>query len=126
MTHWKPPTYNSVSVYLMSEKPEAVLAFLRAVFDGEILRHFSHPDGSIMHAEIRIDDTVVMLSGGGGGEWAYQAHLHVYVKDVEATYQRALEYGAEPVQPPQRKTPDDDCRGGVRDACGNTWWIATQ
>ncbi len=125
MTGWKPEGYNSVSVYLMCAKPEAVIDFLKAVFDAEELRRFLHAEGTLMHAEMRIDDTVVMLSSGGEG-WSYEAHLHVYVKDVDAIYQRALDYGAEAVQEPERKTPDDDRRGGVKDACGNTWWIATQ
>ena len=50
--------------------------------------------------------------------------VHVYVPDVDATYARALEAGAESVQKPVRKD-DPDKRGGVQDAGGTTWWIAT-
>ena len=50
---------------------------------------------------------------------------YIYVADVDATYQRALAAGAVSVQMPAKKD-DADKRGGVKDACGTTWWIATQ
>jgi uncharacterized glyoxalase superfamily protein PhnB len=52
------------------------------------------------------------------------AHVHVYVSDVDETYRRALDAGAESVQVPVRQG-DEDKRGGIRDARGTTWWIAT-
>jgi uncharacterized glyoxalase superfamily protein PhnB len=52
------------------------------------------------------------------------AHVHVYVGDVDATYQSALAAGTLSVQEPQKKD-DADKRGGVKDASGTTWWIAT-
>jgi uncharacterized glyoxalase superfamily protein PhnB len=51
--------------------------------------------------------------------------VHVYVRDVDATYRRALEAGATSVQEPVQKG-DPDKRGGVKDAGGTTWWIATK
>ena len=56
---------------------------------------------------------------------ATSAHVHVYVPDVDATYRRALEAGAESIQEPVRKQ-DEDRRGGVKDAGGTTWWIASR
>jgi PhnB protein len=79
-----------------------------------------------MHAEVRIEDTVVMLADGGGAWPAFPAWLHVYVSDVDATYRRALDAGGVSVQEPQRRDGDPDRRGGVKDPGGNTWWIATQ
>jgi uncharacterized glyoxalase superfamily protein PhnB len=49
----------------------------------------------------------------------------VYVKDVDATYKRALAEGAVSVQVPEKKQ-DEDKRGGFRDSGGTTWWIATR
>lgn len=57
-----------------------------------------------MHAEVRIDDTVVMLADSAEGWPSTPAFVHVYVPDVEAAYQRALEAGATyPVQAPTEK-----------------------
>jgi uncharacterized glyoxalase superfamily protein PhnB len=83
-------------------------------------------DGSIMHAEVKIDDTVIMLADAGGDYPAFPAWLHVYVPDIDNSYRYALEVGAESVQEPERKKGDADRRGGVKDPSGNTWWIATQ
>lgn len=78
-----------------------------------------------MHAEVRMEDTVVMIADGGG-EWPpFPSWLHVYVQDVDETYHRALTAGGVSVQEPTRREGDTDRRGGVRDPGGNTWWIAT-
>ena len=122
----KPSGYSTVSPYLIVAGAQRVVDFLRQTFDGQELRRFERPDGSVMHTEVRIGDSVVMLADAAEGGPAAPAHLHVYVEDVDATYRRALEAGAEPIQAPERKTDDTDRRGGVRDSAGNSWWIATQ
>ncbi len=125
-TMTRPDGYSTVSPYLIAAGAQAVIDFLKATFGATDLRRYDRPDGSIMHAEVRIDDSVVML-GEAGGQWQpAPAHLHVYVDDVDATYRRALDAGGRSVQPPERKGGDPDRRGGVMDPAGNTWWIATQ
>jgi uncharacterized glyoxalase superfamily protein PhnB len=81
-------------------------------------------DGSVMHAAVRIGDSVVMLSDGSAEYPAFQVWLHVYVPDVDATWRRCLELGGVSVQEPSEKG-DGDRRAGVRDPAGNTWWLAT-
>jgi PhnB protein len=53
------------------------------------------------------------------------SHVHIYVRDVDATFKAALAAGAISVQEPVKKE-DEDKRGGVMDAGGTTWWIATR
>lgn len=118
----KPIAYNSVSPYLVVRDVDATLAFLDAVFDAERLRRFARPDGSVMHAEVRIDDTVVML---GGDAESRPAMVHVYVPDVDATYHRALVAGGTSLQEPLEKG-DGDRRGAVGDPNGIQWWISTE
>ncbi|NIP81580.1 MAG: VOC family protein [Actinobacteria bacterium] len=123
---WKPEGYPAVSPYLVVTGAEETLDFLDAVFGATLLRRFDTPEGEVMHAEVRIGDSVVMI-GEAGGEWRpVPAFVHVYVSDVDATYRRALTAGAEEVQPPERRDGDPDRRGGFRDPGGNTWWVATQ
>ena len=125
MTTWKPNGYNSASPYLVVADAQATLTFLVAAFGAERLRCIRRPDGKIMHAEARIDDTVIMLSDPTDGWPTIQSHVHIYVPDVDASYRRAVDAGAAPVMPPVRKD-DEDKRGGVKDAGGTTWWLATQ
>lgn len=123
---WKPEGYPQVSPYLVVSGAEQTIRFLEQLFGAAQLRRYDTPDGEVMHAELRIGDSVVMI-GEAGGEWLpVPAFLHVYVEDVDAVYRRALELGAEPVQEPERRGDDPDRRGGFRDPGGNTWWVATQ
>ena len=125
MTSYKPDGYTTVSPYLIVDGANATIEFLRNVFGAIELRRFPDPTGKVMHAEVRIDDTVVMIADGTSGWPPVPSHVHVYVADVDATYKRALEAGAISVQAPVKKE-DADKRGGVKDAGGTTWWIATK
>ncbi len=122
---YKPSGYPSVAPYLIVDGAAATINFLVAAFDAVAIRQFAAPDSRIMHAEVRIDDTVVMIADSAPGWPAMAAHVHVYVRDVDTTYRRALTAGATSVQEPVKKE-DEDKRGGVRDSGGTTWWIATR
>ena len=76
------------------------------------LRRFDMPDGTIAHVELRIDDTVVMLAEGGGTWPPFPTWLHVYVPDVDATYNRALRPEESPFRRRSRNQGDPDRRGG--------------
>ena len=122
---YQPDGYASVAVYMMADEAHRVIKFVKATFHAEILRKKDRPDGRIMHAELRIDDSVVMLSDSSDEYPAFPVWLHVYVPDVDAAYARALEAGGVSIQAPAQKD-DEDRRSGVRDPAGNIWWISTR
>jgi PhnB protein len=120
---YKPEGYTSLSPYLIVDDAQATLDFIKAVFDVE--PHATHPgpDGGIAHAEVWIDDTILMF-----GEWKGSgavAHVHVYVPDVHQTFERARRAGGKSVQEPVKKD-DPDLRGGIVDPSGTTWWLSTR
>ena len=122
---YKPEDYTTASPYLIVDGAVGTIEFLERVFGAVELRRFPDDSGRLMHAEVRLDDTVLMLADSTD-EWPpIPSYVHVYVPDVDETYRRALEAGAEPVQEPLKKE-DEDKRGGVRDSGGTTWWIATR
>jgi len=123
---YKPSGFPSVSAYVMASDARAVIEFVTKVFGATPERRFDGPDGRIMHAEMRIEDSVVMLADANAQWPAVPSWLHIYVPDVDAVYQRALEAGGTSVQAPKQREGDPDRRGGVADACGNQWWISTQ
>lgn len=126
MTAYKPDGFPSASPYLIVDGAARTIDFLVRALDAVELLRIPAPNGGVLHASVRIDDSVVMLSDGAPPDWApVPAHVHVYVRDVDETYRRALAAGATSVQEP-RKKDDADKRGGVRDPGGTTWWIATQ
>lgn len=122
-TH-KPEGYSTVSPYLVVDGASRTIEFLERVVDAVPLRRIDGENGRILHAEVRIGDSVVMLSDGDGGG-PVPSHVHIYVPDVDATYRHALEAGATSLQEPVKRD-DPDKRGGVRDAGGTSWWFATQ
>ena len=121
----KPLGYTTVSPYLIVDGASQTIDFLVRVFGAVELRRFPDSTGKLMHAEVRIDDTVLMIADGGEGWPPIPSHVHIYVSEVDAVYRRALEAGATSVQEPVKKD-DEDKRGGVKDSGGTTWWIATK
>lgn len=122
---YKPDNYTTASPYLIVNGASGTIEFLKRIFGAVELRRFYGAAGKIMHAGVRIDDTVVMLADGAEGWPPVPSYVHIYVADVDATYKRALEAGATSVQAPVKKE-DEDKRGGVKDAGGTKWWIATK
>jgi|SRR6185312_11211003 len=122
MNHdFKPPGHTAVSPFLLVVDAAATLDFLRATFDAVELCRISAPDGSIKHAEARIDDSIVMI---GERANAVACSIHVYVADVDCTFRLALAAGASSVSEP-RDLPYGDRSAGLCDAQGNLWWIGT-
>jgi uncharacterized glyoxalase superfamily protein PhnB len=122
---YKPEGYTSLAPYLIVDNARRTIDFLIEVFGATRLRSHESPDGRLRHAEVRIDDTVLMLADSLEGWDAVHGHVHIYVPDVDATYQRAIEAGATAVQAPVKKD-DEDKRGGFKDADGTTWWVGTK
>lgn len=120
---WKPERYSSVSPYLLVRDAAATLSFLEAVFGANRMRVHQRENGQgILHAETRIDDTVIMM---GEVPDAAPAHVHVYVPDAQKTFEKAIAAGGNVVQAPTQ-SGDGDLRGGVADSNGVIWWISTQ
>ena len=122
----KPEGYSTVSPYLIVDGASDTIEFLVRVLGAVEIRRFAADDGRIMHAAVRIDDTVLMISDGEKGWPPSPSQVHVYVSDVDGTYKRALDAGATSVREPIVKGQDDDKRGGVKGPGGTTWWIATK
>ena len=121
----KPDGHNAVSPYLLVGSVRNQLSFLEATFGAIGLSRMELPDGTVKHAEVRIDDSVVMMGERPDGRDPMPCSNHVYVPDVDATYRAALGAGAVSVAEP-RDQPYGDRSAGVRDPEGNIWWIGTR
>ncbi len=123
-TDYRPPDHNTVSPYLVVHGVTGLLEFMRHAFDAQELHRTATPDGQVRHAEARIGDTVIMMGEATAEFPARPAMLHVYVADADAVYRRALEAGAASLRAPADQFYGDRT-GGVQDAFGNQWWMAT-
>ena len=109
--------FHSVTPRIVVSDAAAQIAFLRTVFDATGEHHADRP------AEMRIGDSVVMVTGAGAARDVFPAFLYVYVDDADAVYERAIAAGAASLEDP-RDTPYGDRRAMVRDPFGNVWQIA--
>jgi len=116
-------TYRTVTPYLVVADADAEIRFLGGAFDGTEVRCQRDAANAVMHAEVRIGDSLVMI-GQAGGRWEPRlASLYLWVADVDATYHRALKAGAKSESAPEDK-PYGHRNAGVLDPNGVTWWIA--
>jgi PhnB protein len=118
MPTFQPQGQNTVTPRIVVTDPKSLVEFLRSVFDAE--GEFK----TGMPSEIRIGDSIVMVSDGGGLRGASCAFLYVYVENTDATYLRAQVAGAMTLEEPA-EMPYGDRRATVRDPWGNIWQIAT-
>ena len=119
-----PDGYHTITPYIMLPDPGKLIDFVKGAFDGQETERIPGPDGVIMHAEVRIGDSVIMMGSSGEQMGPRPGTLYVYVDDADATYRRTLDLGATSIMEPGDQ-PYGDRLGGVVDPLGNQWWIAT-
>lgn len=131
--HPIPEHCNSLNIYLFVDDGKAAVDFYVKAFDGELGALLEGPDGSVMHAAIHIGNSALMISEASAA-WGTQspkdlggspASIHLYVPDVDKSFQRAIECGCKEVGAIM------DCfwgerMGKVEDPFGFQWGIATQ
>ena len=124
MTRHRRPQYNAVVPYLIVEGAEACMQFCREVLGMTIEEDDRNEDGSVMHALLRLEDSVIEISDAREGTPALPSMLHVYVDDVDARYEAAKKAGVETIMPPTQM-PYGERSCGFTDAWGIQWWLAT-
>jgi PhnB protein len=115
-------SYRTITPYLIVPDADAELTFLKAAFGGTEVQCQRNADNAVMHAEVRIGDSLVML-GQASGQWKpLTGALYLWIEDVDATYARALKAGARSESAPEDK-PYGHRNAGVIDQNSITWWI---
>ncbi len=119
-----PEGYHSITPYLIVGDVVAQLAFLTKALGAEETERITRPDGSIMHAEVCLGSSAVMMAQIGEGEQAMRAMLYLYVPDVDEAYRQALEAGAKSLRAPRDEFYGDRT-ALVEDPNGNQWVLAS-
>src|ERR1700730_2959814 len=100
-------TYRTITPYLVVPDADAELTFLKTAFGGVEVTAQRNADNSVMHAEIKIGDSLIML-GQSGAQWkALNAALYLWVDNVDTTYEKALLAGATSQSGPDAKPHGD-------------------
>jgi PhnB protein len=92
-TDYKPKNYNSLSPYLIVDDAKKLVELLKTIFQATELRRFDHENGSIAHVELKIDDSILMMSNSTKKYPAIKSVLHMYVPDVFNTFNLAINNG---------------------------------
>jgi PhnB protein len=121
-----PEGFRSVTPYLVVPGVPKLLDFLTHAFGAQELVRADGPEGSVVHAGVKIGDSMLEMGEVGGTErQPLTAGLHYYVRDVDAAYQKALAAGATSLYEPTVMDYGDR-EAGIEDMCGNHWYIGTQ
>src|SRR5262249_47467033 len=115
---FRPPGWPAVIPRIFTPHVIGLVTFLKEVFGAEGEARAGTP------AEMRLGDSIIMVSDGGGVRGARPAFLYVYVADTNNTYSKAIAAGANTIEEPV-DTPYGDRRATVEDPWGNIWQIAT-
>jgi PhnB protein len=127
-----PEGYNSLNAYfVVPSAADAIEFYTKALGAAELFR-MEGPGGSVMHAEVRIGDSVLMLSDENPSQGTVApaslggspVHILMYVEDVDTGYRQAIEGGAKEVMPPADMFWGDRF-GKFIDPFGHNWSIAT-
>ncbi|HXH21828.1 MAG TPA: VOC family protein [Dehalococcoidia bacterium] len=120
MVRAKPDNYHTLTPFFQLRGADRFLDFVKDSFGAEVTELVRAPDGSVMHAEFRIGDSMAMLGEGDPKPLA----LYVYIDDVDGVYQKALAAGGRSSQEPRDQFWGDR-QAAVLDAWDNMWFIAT-
>jgi uncharacterized glyoxalase superfamily protein PhnB len=127
-----PPGFHTLTPHLIVRDAARAIAFYEKAFGAQLLGKMLTPDGKVMHAAMKVGDSMLMLndefpewgalspvSSGGSG-----VTLHMYLENVDAAFQKAVSAGAE-VKMPLMDQFWGDRYGIVADPFGHRWSLAT-
>jgi uncharacterized glyoxalase superfamily protein PhnB len=118
-----PEGYHTITPLLVVKDARKLMEFMKQAFDAEV-KHISENDGVIMHGEVKIGNSMLMLAEENVKAPSSPIGIYLYVTDTDAMYKKAIAAGATSIMEPADQFYGDR-NAGVKDFAGNNWWIAT-
>jgi len=119
-----PEGYHTITPFLVTPKVKECMEFLKKAFDAQELYKMEASDGAIMHAEMKIGNSMLMMGEASEKYPPLYGALYLYVEDVDKIYKQAIDAGATSTMEPTDQFYGDRT-SGIKDQFGNTWWIGT-
>jgi len=116
--------FRAITPYLFAQDAAQLIEFISRAFGGKETYRKERPDGAVIHAEMQMGDSMLMLGEATPQFGPMPTSIYLYVTDSDSVYERALSAGGISVFPIMT-LPNGERYGGVRDLFGNIWWIAT-
>jgi PhnB protein len=123
-TNYMPEGYHTVTPYLVVMNVPGLIEFLKHSFDAVDREYLTKPDGGVMHAEVLIGDSIIMMGEPDDESNVRPALLYLYAENIDEVYGKAISAGATSLREPEDQFYGDRT-AAVNDAFGNQWWLAT-
>ena len=117
-----PPGFNTVTPYFFVDGAARLVDFLVRGLGGIEIGRYMNGD-RIANAQVRLGSSTVMVSESSPNFPAMPASYYLYVDDADAALEKAIAAGATQIME-VANMPYNDRQGGVKDPCGNLWWIS--
>jgi PhnB protein len=118
-----PDGYQQVMPYLIVKNANQFSEFVKMVFNGKEVNRHMRDEKIIMHAELKIGDSIIMFAEAVDPWKPQNAGMFIYVENADETFQVAINHGAEVLMQPANQPYGRSC--GVKDPFGNIWWITS-
>ena len=119
-----PEGYQSITPYFTVLDADRFIEFLESAFAATVIKENRYEDNRVQHVRVRIGTSIVMLNQSTEEYPPNISQMHLYVDEVDRVYEIALRSGGTTLIIPNNR-PHGDRMAGIKDPCGNTWWIAT-
>jgi len=119
-----PSGYHTVTPYFTVRDASKLIQFLVDSFNASVIVVKRCSNDNIKHARVCIGDSIIMMNESNEEYPENISQIHLYVDNVDTPFSSALEAGAIALMQPNKR-PHGDRMAGVKDPCGNVWWIAT-
>ncbi len=119
-----PDGFHTITPYLVVANAQELIDFAQQAFAAKEVFCMRMPNGIIMHAQIQIGNSMLMLADLREGLQPKTGSFYLYVEDTDKLYQSALKAGATSIMEPSNQFYGDR-NAAVKDKFGNEWWIAT-
>jgi uncharacterized glyoxalase superfamily protein PhnB len=123
--HYVPPGYHTLTPCFTVDGAMKFLDFLKQTFGAEDIALHQDDEGKLRCGEVRIGDSIIMIFDSVEQWKPMPSQMYLYTKDTDALYNKAIANGAKSIHAPMDMYYGDRS-GGIQDAWGNYWWIATR
>ena len=120
-----PPQHPHVVPYLIVRRAPQLIGFLKTAFGAVEESRTDTRDGTVTHAQLRIQDAVVMIRQARPDWPALTTALYLYVRHCDTAFDRAIAAGATPLTPPEDDRSRAARTASVQDPAGNLWFLTT-
>ena len=114
----------TITPYCTVKDADRLINFLIAAFGATVVKESRYDDGRVQHTRFLIGNSLIMLNECTDDYPANISQMHIYVENADEAYQTALDLGAASLMGPNDR-PHGDRMAGIKDPCGNIWWLAS-